>query len=1122
MNVTIPLYVEERKEPGEPTPRFTVRPLFFAEPSRTAELLSRATSKLAGDVRRRLDELGKQMRHEDLARWTFAPEVAEHHLTLHLQLRRSAPHFKALFVTFRALGRQLAFTPALPDLFFELDKAEQLRDRATEVLAACFRAREREDRDYVLPDELQNPPRAWLTAIELETHPNQQMPKEVPAFLAIGGGEEMSGQAELEKVGRCLDWLYPDELDRVVLREAEVAELERLLEDADRRPALLVGPPRVGKTALVHEYVYRQVERRGSPYSGKHNVWGVAPQRLISGMSYVGQWENRLLAILRHAQNRGHVLYFDDLLGLYAAGQTNNSDLSVAQVLRPYVERRDVRVLAEITPEALRVLRERDRGFADLFHVLPVAEPPEREARRILVETSRQLEGRHRCAFDLDVLPTAIDLQRRYVRDLAMPGKAAGFLRQLAAKYRGRAVTRDTVVAEFHARSGLSLAFLDRRRRLERGEVVEAVAAEVVGQPAAVNAMADAVCVARARLNDPGRPLASFLFLGPTGVGKTQAAKALAKFLFGDADRLLRFDMNEFIDAGSAARLVGTFWQPEGLLTSAVRRQPFSVVLLDEIEKAHPDVFDLLLQVLGEGRLTDALGRTADLANAIIVLTSNLGTREAASDFGLRPASATAAAAAASARDAVFIAAAERFFRPEFFNRLDRIVPFRPLDRADVGTIAGTLIRGVFERDGLLQRRCVLRVDPRAMDRIVDQGFHPQLGARALKRAIERQLTRPVASRLAAMAPGTPTIISLYPGADGVAVHTQGLDGAAAAPPAPAPQQPADPLDTLERVFDVLDRVEADHAGDDVPGASLTQGQIDAAQFRYLAIREHVGRVRQMADRLYERLLAPPKPAGTTIGRIARRVPTRQASSMRRFGSPEQALWPSFVAAEEVNHYLSEVATGAVPVDQTPGEQVAQVVREAALLHAMSAADPGADRVLIHIRALAEAPTAPQEILRRAYLGLFDRQYGFTCEPVKVGVDEDRLGPASALLLLEMPAAQALLAAEAGTHLFSPDLRLVPVQVMVMPLGPDDDPAAIVRAHGQRHTAWRAALAEGRAAVDDDPWPLRPVVRLYGSNSVTVDLRSGLVSTSPLPTSADLRAFLLSQLPLPEELSSPE
>ena len=754
MNLTLPIYVESLKPAGGATV-FQVRPLFFPRPLLRGDRIDRVLGRLAQDLDQELTRLGREARHDELAGYTFYPRLGQQRVELTLELRRRTARCRFLFVWFRQFGRRLAFTPAVPDVWFDLARGETLRDRAAEVLTRHFRDLERDDEE-VNPEAKSLSGSAYVTPLELTIRPPAAPPEARPTrFLALGGDAPADGAAELRRVGRCLDRLYPDDLDRTQLREAETAELARLLDAADRRPVLLVGPRQVGKTALVHECVYRRVARREGRARDRRNVWLLAPGRLISGMSYVGQWENRVLAILKEAKRRGHVLYFDDLLGLFQAGRTSQSTLSVADVLKPYLERRQVRVLGEITPEALRVLRERDRGFADLFHLLPVAETGDADTLKVLIAVQRMEEGRLRCRFDLDVLPTVIDLQRRYARGVAFPGKAATFLRQLAVKHRGEAVTRADALAEFHVRSGLAVTFLDRQAKLERRDVLDALGQRVIGQDAALDAAADVIAVAKARLNDPDRPLASFLFLGPTGVGKTQCAKAVAAYLFGDADRLLRFDLNEFSAAGSAARLVGTFDQPEGLLTGAVRRQPFAVVLLDEVEKAHPEVFDVLLQVLGEGRLTDALGRTVDFTNALIVMTSNLGVRESEGAAGFRRDEAE--------RDAAFVRAAERFFRPEFFNRLDRVLPFRRLSREHIRGIARGLLAEVFGREGVVQRKCLPRVDDAALEWVVDQGYDPVLGARALKRAVERCLAQPLAQQLAALPPGSFTTVSATP-----------------------------------------------------------------------------------------------------------------------------------------------------------------------------------------------------------------------------------------------------------------------------------------------------------------------------------------------------------------------
>lgn len=1107
MNLTVPIYVEERKRPGQPVPEYSVRPLFFSHPVRKDELLSRALTKLAGDLRALLDNLGRDMRHDALARWSFLPDIVEQHLSLRLELRRSASVCKALFVRFEALGRRLAFTPVLPELWFELEKSESLETRAREVLSAHFRQIEKEaGHDSVLPADLLDPPRAWITTLDLDVQLKQQPAKPISHFLMLGGDdEEMSGRQELEKVGRCLDRLYPDELERAVLRDQEVEELNRLLADGEKRPVLLVGSRQVGKTAVIHEHVFHKAQEHGGHHARKQNLWLLAPQRLISGMSYVGQWEQRLLAILKEASKRGHVLYFDDLLGLFHAGMTSNSDLSVAHVLRPYIERRDVRVLGEITPEGLRVLRERERALADLFHIVPIREPGESANLRILIETIRRFEGQYRCAFSPDVLPTVLELERRYVRDAAMPGKAAALLRRLATKYAGKPIQRDTVLSEFNVQSGLSVAFLDNRQKLERNEIVSTIGRELVGQHDAVEAMADTVMVAKARLNDAGRPLATFLFLGPTGVGKTQAAKALASYLYGDAERLVRFDMNEYVDYASPTRLIGTFAQPEGLLTSAVRRQPFCVILLDEIEKAHPAVFDLLLQALGEGRLTDALGRTADLTNAIIIMTSNLGVREAAAVFGLKP---------IADRGEAFVAAAERFFRPEFFNRLDRVIPFQPLSRQDISAIASKLIRDVFDRDGLRQRKCVLRVDGPAIDRVADLGFHPELGARALKRAIERELTRPVAVALASIPPGTPTVITLHARHEGFLVHTQALDVASSSSLSPQ-HDLTDPEVVLERAFDATLRIESAAAasvqtGDGMP---LTQGQISAEHYRYFAVREMAERLRARIQRTFDRLDTPRRPARVIAPRATPRSPT---SSIRHLDSTDHALWREIAAAEDVNQYLADLFQSATPMEDGLQDEARRVVREVALLEAVACQDIAADRALIEIRAVSDVSRLFAMAHAVRYRALFAKFASASC----VGTDEPLEG-GPMRLVLEMPGALTIACIEAGTHLFfSSSGQIAPVQVRLIPLAVGQDPLEASEADRAGHQLWRDNLDAGRTTLDEDPWRLGPVLRIYDAHGGTLDLRSGMIVPSGTPTADELRAFILSQLPVPSEVCS--
>ena len=818
--------------------------------------MQRATARLTNELRRDLGRLARFARHEELAAYSFYPPLDETMLEFDIEVAKKRYLLRHLFVVLSAFGRRWAWTPSVPEVWVEISRGETVRDRVHEAFIEHYRLLERRfGSGVVVPDAQTVHGKAWITSVEVSIDVPAVYQPTVENFLAaLGEVQELHGAEELARVGRSLNSLYPDDLDHAINREAEVSEVTSLLSASDQRSVLVVGKRLVGKTAVIHEFVRRRMERRRTSETTMHiasiadlrgDVWLVSPQRLISGMSFLGQWEGRLLAILKEGQRKRHTLYFDDVIGLFYAGRTSASKLSVANVLKPYLERRDVRVLAEATPEVFRVLQELDRGFADLFQIVRVEEPNEEKNLHTLLGFRRTLERQHDMRFHSDVLPAVIDLTRRYVSDAAFPGKAARLLQSLAVKHKAGEVIRAGALEEFSASSGLSVDFLDDRSQLDHARVVESLSAEVIGQKAAVTACADAVTIAKARLNDGVRPIASFLFLGPTGVGKTQCAKALAKYLFGDRERLIRFDMNEFASYYSVARLTGTLDAPEGLLTSAVRRSPFAVLLFDEIEKAHPAVFDLLLGVMGDGRLTDARGQLVDFSNTIIILTSNLGAREAASDLGFRQTNRSDAS--------VYRLAAEKFFKPEFFNRLSRVVPFERLRREDVQKIAYRLIEDVLNREGLVRRGVKLVIETGALNLLVEAGYHPQLGARALKRTLERQVTAPIAARLSATPVDQPLIIFLKDDRGSIKVDVCTLRVVEAGAPGKNRISRSDTAEFLDRVEDVLIRVE-DHANRLYPSGEILLGDGQSnVQMQQVYLREQTRRVSRMLDRAEER-----------------------------------------------------------------------------------------------------------------------------------------------------------------------------------------------------------------------------------------------------------------------------
>lgn len=1096
MNFRIPLYVFQHKA------GYTARPLFAAAPERTDGNLNRLLTRLTRDLVTTLEALGRKGRHDEAAAWAFCPTVTTHRTPIDVELRRRVARVRYLLVAFDHMGRRLCFSPAVPDLWFEVTRGEPLEVRARAVYSEHWRAVERDadPDDEVKPETGSLTGKTWVQVLDLSANIPAVVPKAPPInFLALGGVETADGATELRRVGRCLDWQYPDELDRAVLREREVNELSRLLELSDRRPVLLCGPRMAGKTAIVHECVYRRVAERKAVHRQWYNTWLVSPQRLISGMSYVGQWEGRLLAILKHAKKRDHVLYFDDLVGLFLAGVTSQSTLSAAQVLKPYLERRDVRVLGEITPEGLRVLQERDRGFADFFHVIPVRPPTDPHTLRILVDQQRRLEGKHAIAFGLDVLPAVIDLQRRYDRTAAFPGKAAAVLTRLAVRataareetppnehdqYLGHPlVTRADVLADFAARSGLSLDFLDPKQRLDRDDVRDKLQEFVIGQTEAVEALADVVSVAKARLNDPDRPLAAFLFLGPTGVGKTECAKAIARTLFGEADRLLRFDLNEFNQPGSAARLVGTFTQPEGLLTSAIRRQPFAVVLLDEIEKADPEVFDLLLQLLGEGRLTDSLGRTADFTSAIVIMTSNLGVREAEGNLGFVP---------EADRSHAYARAAEKFFRPEFFNRLDRVIPFRKLARDEMAKIARRLVNDVLAREGFSQRKCVLNVAPDALDRVIRAGYDPALGARAMKRAVERELTQPAAARLAALDANELTVVTVTSGDRALAVSVQAPAWAAKLP---LESRAAVPVrERLDAAWAALDR--ADAVIDAIrPAAAPGAGKVTPEHERYFALKELADAIgdtlNDYEDRLEDRkhsYLEAAQPEAT--GRRARYRAVKANDMYFHEADSNQPL-RSILSAASMEEGLRELFEHSEPL---PDDQdLFEVENRLALLNLMATAPLDSRPVYLTVRGFPDGVGCPQVVeLFEYYADAWATGLGLEIERggvISPGQPVPTAPPGALGVKLKGFHARALALTEAGTHLFLPKHGgPVPLRVDVLDVWP------------------------GEAT---DPFHFGPILRVYPEGQPVADVRTGLVS--PLPTRSDFaetfRAFTLAALP---------
>jgi ATP-dependent Clp protease ATP-binding subunit ClpA len=535
------------------------------------------------------------------------------------------------------------------------------------------------------------------------------------------------------------------ELDR---RDALVERVLAALASPGRSSVMLVGPRDVGKTALLHEVARRLATGRVPPALRGRRLWRITANELIAGATYTGMWQDRARILVSRGR-AGAIFAMGDPAGIVDAGRWSKSDNNVARFLRPYVESGELSLICDCTPEVWAAAHKSEPSFVDSFHRVDVSEPSVEDAGEILQDTAHRIEERQGIGIDGDALAAALELTQRFEPYRALPGKAVQLLEEVVQRVvvegDERRVGREEVTAAFAVRTGLPLLMLSDEVSLRVDDVRAFFEERVLGQDEAVEAVVDLITLAKAGLHAPSKPLGSFFFVGPTGVGKTELTKALAEYLFGSSERVLRFDMAEYASGDAVPKLIGVAWRSdgEGELTRQVREQPFCVVLLDEIEKAHGDVFDALLSALGEGRLTDANGRTADFRNAIVVMTSNLGSAQRES--GALGFGASDGAAESERLRRHFVEQAEKFFRPEFFNRIDRLLVFRSLDPEIVRRIARRELGRLLMREGITRRRLLVEIDDSVVDLLAERGFHARYGARPLQREIERAVISPLA-----------------------------------------------------------------------------------------------------------------------------------------------------------------------------------------------------------------------------------------------------------------------------------------------------------------------------------------------------------------------------------------
>ncbi len=623
-------------------------------------------------------------------------------------------------------------------------------------------------------------------------------------------------------------------LDPVIGREKEIERIMQILSRRKKNNPVLIGEPGVGKTAIVEGLAQKIASGDVPELLKSKIIFSLDVAALIAGTKYRGEFEKRLKKVINTVKDdKNIILFIDEVHTIVGAGAAEGA-VDAANILKPPLARGEIQIIGSTTPDEYRQYIEKDGALERRFQKIYVNEPTPTQALEILRGLKSKYEVHHGVKYSDEALELAVKLSQRYITDHYLPDKAIDVIDEAGARARLKnmiipseikrieqeikhaqeekelAVARQDYdqAAEIRLRerelqqklniaynrwkksheteiiqigtedvsqivsnwTGIPLTKIEKSESQKLLNLEKELHKRVVSQEEAIRAISKAIRRARSGLKDPRRPTGSFMFLGPTGVGKTELAKALADYLFGDENALVRIDMSEYMERFAVSRLVGAppgyvGYEEGGTLTEKIRRRPFSVVLLDEIEKAHPDVFNILLQILDEGRLTDSQGHTVDFRNTIIIMTSNLGGEIInKTKHALGFVEENSDEVSYNSMKSIVMEEVKKTFRPEFLNRLDEVIVFHSLKKSDVEKIIDILMKDVKKR--IQERGMKITLNKRAKEYLIAKGFDPIYGARPLKREIQKDIEDPLSEELLAnkFSPGDTIIVSVNRG----------------------------------------------------------------------------------------------------------------------------------------------------------------------------------------------------------------------------------------------------------------------------------------------------------------------------------------------------------------------